>query len=120
MRYLCVVYCEPATLEALSPSQREVLNRESLAYDVELQRHRKFIAANALQPVSTARCLRIRSGKKTWTDGPFVETKEHLGGFILIEAASMEEAAKFAEGIPMAKFGTIEVRPTLDIGPKKS
>jgi hypothetical protein len=120
MRFLCVVYFEPATLEALSPTERATLNRDSLGYDVELQRKGKFIVANALQPVSTARTVRVRRGKASWTDGPFAETKEHLGGFILIEAAGMDEAAKLAEGIPMAKFGSIEVRPIMDIGPTKS
>jgi hypothetical protein len=120
MKYLCVVYAEPATLTALSPSERETLNRDSLAYDVELQRRGKFIVANALQPVSTARTVRVRRGKPVVTDGPFAETKEHLGGFILIDAANMDEAVELAKGIPMAKRGTIEVRPIMDIGPKKA
>ncbi len=115
MKFLCVVYVEPPTLAALSPDQQAQLKRDSLAYDVELQRMGKYIVANALAPVSTARTLRIRHGKASWTDGPFAETKEVLGGFILVDAANMDEAAKLATGIPMANFGSIEVRPIMEL-----
>ena len=59
--------------------------------------------------------MRVRTGKMSVTDGPFAETKEHLGGFILIEARDMNEAIRLAAGIPMARLGSIEVRPIMDI-----
>jgi hypothetical protein len=68
---------------------------------------------NALQPTATAKTVRVRSGKTLTTDGPFAETKEQLGGFYLVEAASMDEAASMASEIPAARFGSIEVRPIL-------
>ena len=68
---------------------------------------------NALQPTATAKSVRVRNGKTSTTDGPFAETKEQLGGYYLIEAASVEEAAKVAAKIPGARFGTIEVRPIM-------
>jgi len=68
---------------------------------------------NALQPTGTAKSVRIRNGKTTTTDGPFAETKEQLGGYYLVEASNVDEAAKIAAKIPGARFGTIEVRPIM-------
>lgn len=68
---------------------------------------------NALQATNTAKSVRVRSGKTATTDGPFAETKEQLGGFYLVEAGSIDEAAKMAAKIPGARFGTIEVRPIM-------
>ncbi len=113
MRYLCAVYCEPGTLEALPADEKTALDRDSVAYDVELRRRGHYIASDALQPVAAARTVRVRRGRATIVDGPFAETKEHLGGFILIEAKDIKEALAIAERIPMAKYGTIEVRPVM-------
>ena len=113
MRFLCLVYFEPETLAALSPSEKATLDRDSMAYDEELLRRSHFIAAEALEPVQKARTIRVRRGKASITDGPFAETKEVVGGFILIEAAGMDEALEIAAGIPLAKLGRIEVRPIL-------
>src|SRR5215469_985985 len=115
MRYLCVVYCEPGTLDVLSPAEKATLDRDSIAYDVELQRQGHYIASDALQPVDEAKTVRVRRGRAMIVDGPFAETKEHLGGFILIEAKDMKEAIAIAEKVPMAKYGTIEVRPVMKL-----
>jgi hypothetical protein len=71
---------------------------------------------HALQPTTTAKTVRIRDGKIVTTDGPFAETKEQLGGFYLLEAATIEEAAAMASGIPAARYGSIEVRPIMIFG----
>ena len=76
-----------------------------------------FLGANALQPVSAATTIRVRNGKLSTTDGPFAETKEHLGGYILIEARDLNEAIQVAAKIPMAKVGSIEVRPIMLLEP---
>jgi hypothetical protein len=68
---------------------------------------------NALQPTPTAKTVRVREGKALTTDGPFAETKEQLGGYYLIEASSIDEAASVASGIPGARYGSIEVRPIM-------
>ncbi len=115
MRFLCLVYFEPKTLMALSPAEKARLNRDSLAYNDELSRNSHYITAEALQPVETARTVRVRRGKVAVMDGPFAETKEVVGGFILIEAAGMDEAVEVAAGIPLAKLGSIEVRPIMQI-----
>ena len=117
MKFLCVVYVEPAAMAALSAGEKTKLDRDSLAYDQELQRRGKYVVANALQPVTAARTVRVRRDEASIHDGPFAETKEHLGGFILIEAADMDEAVAIATGIPMAKLGSIEVRPIMQLSP---
>jgi hypothetical protein len=68
---------------------------------------------NALQPTATAKTVRIRDKKMLTTDGPFAETKEQLGGYYLIEAPSLDEAASIASDIPAARYGSIEVRPIM-------
>jgi hypothetical protein len=72
--------------------------------------------SSPLQPPQTAKTVRHRDGKAVVTDGPFAETKEVLGGFILIEARDIDEAVRIAENIPVGKFGSIEVRPEMKIG----
>jgi hypothetical protein len=73
------------------------------------------VAAEALQPVKTARTVRVRNGKTSITDGPFAETKEQLGGFYLIEAKDENEALRLAAQIPPARVGSIEVRPIREL-----
>jgi hypothetical protein len=118
MRYLCAVYVEPRTMEKLSPAEGASLDRDSIAYDEELRKSGHYIASDALQLVNTARTLRVRNGKLSIMDGPFAETKEQLGGFILVEAKDMDEAVELASKIPMAKHGTIEVRPVMQLSAK--
>jgi hypothetical protein len=115
MRYLCLVYFEPEALSALSRDEKTKLDQDSLAYDEELNRTGNYIVAEALDRTATARTVRVRRGKVSSTDGPFAETKEVLGGFILIEATSMDQAVDLAAGIPLAKLGSIEVRPILKL-----
>src|SRR6185369_12826731 len=98
---------------ALSKSEDEALTNESLEYDEELQKSGHFIHAEALQSPDSAVTVRVRNGKLSTTDGPFAETKEQLGGFILVEARDLNEAIQIAGGIPLAKYGSVEVRPIL-------
>ena len=116
MKYICLVYAAPGSVSGLPAEEKAALDRDSVAYDRELERQGRFLAASALQGVSTARTVRVRGGQVLMSDGPFAETKEVLCGFIFIEAADADEAARIAQGIPMARYGTIEVRPELDIG----
>jgi hypothetical protein len=68
---------------------------------------------NALQPVATAKTVRVRNGQSLATDGPFAETKEQLGGYYLIEAASLDEAIAIAAKVPWSRYGSTEVRPIM-------
>jgi len=115
MRFLCLVYFKPQTLAALSPGEKATLNRDSMTYNDELRRKNHFIAAEALDPVRNARTIRVRRGKASVVDGPYAETKEVVGGFILISAAGMDAALQIAAGIPLAKLGSIEVRRVMQM-----
>ena len=76
------------------------LNRDSLTYDDELRASGHYIASNALQSVQSAVTVRVRNKRISTSDGPFAETKEHLGGFILIDAATLDEAVRIASADP--------------------
>ncbi len=90
--------------------------RDCLSHADELQSDGSLLESQQLEPVSTARSVRMRGGRVTAVDGPFAETKEVLGGFNIIEAANMEEAVRIASEFPWIKTGCIEVRPVRDIG----
>lgn len=110
MKYLCLVYGEEARLHAMTKEESGHLTRISMEYDEELARRGKLILAQALQPVRTAKTVRVRNQKVSTTDGPFAETKEQLLGFVYVEAGDEAEALSIASGIPLAKIGSIEVR----------
>jgi hypothetical protein len=115
MKYLCLVYAEEKTLDAMSKSEWDALEGEALAYGEELGRSGHFIVAQALEPVQTATIVRVRNGKLSTTDGPFAETKEQLGGFYLINAKDLNEAIQLASKNPGARLGSIEVRPIREL-----
>jgi hypothetical protein len=118
MKYLCLVYNEEKKVEAMSQRERDSLVGESLAYDEELKRKGHFIVAQALQPVKMATTVRVRNSRLSTTDGPFAETKEQLGGFILIDARDLNDAIQVASRIPGARLGSIEVRPIRELEQK--
>lgn len=110
-KFLCLVYFEPTIFDRMTPAEFKAMQRDSLDYDRALTKSGHMVHAEALQSFDMATCVRVRKGKVATTDGPFAETKEVLGGFILIHARNRKEAQKVAAGIPLAKYGTIEVRP---------
>jgi hypothetical protein len=111
MRYICLVYLVEKEMEAMTRKEADDCIEESLAYDDTLRKTGHLVAAHALQPVQAATTVRVRNGKVSMTDGPFAETKEQLGGFLLIEARDLNDALQVAARIPMARRGSIEVRP---------
>ena len=117
MKYLCMVYFEERSLDALTKSEHDALIGEALAFDEELRQNGHLLAAQALQRVETATTVRTRGSKVMATDGPFAETKEQLGGFILIEARDLNEAIQIAARIPPGRLGCIEVRPIAELQP---
>ena len=116
MRYLCQVWFEPSVLERMSDEEKRTLDRDSAGYDLDLEVSGHMIHAEALQSPSSAVTVRVRNGETAVTDGPFIETKEYLGGFILIDAKDLNDAIRVAAGIPLAKLGSIEVRPIHSFG----
>jgi hypothetical protein len=115
MKYVCLVYLVEKEMNAMSAREVDACTEESLAYDEALRRSGHLIAAQALQPVETATTIRVRNGKLSTTDGPFAETKEQLGGFILIEARDLNDAIQVAGKIPLGRRGSVEVRPIREL-----
>ena len=112
MKYMLLVYLDE---HSLIEEERENCYVESAGLAQELSTQGKFISAGPLHPTITATSVRVRDGKRLVTDGPFAETREQLGGYYLIDARDLDEAMKIAERIPVAKHGTIEIRPVLEI-----
>ena len=115
MQYLLLIYNDEQAWASLTDEQRNPLIREYFALTDELRTDGAYVAAAPLQPTSTASTIRVRDGERVVTDGPYSETKEQLGGFYLVEAESAEEALGWAEKIPAARYGAIEVRPLLPV-----
>jgi hypothetical protein len=111
MQYLLLIYDNEAEMLANRTGSGEVMMKEYRDFTDSILESGNMKAGDALQPTSTATCVRIRNGKTLTTDGPFAETKEQLGGYYLIEAKDLDEATKIAARVPSAKSGTIEVRP---------
>ena len=112
MLYICLVHFDDKEVfSRMSAAEKRELDIASTGYDRELEAGGNLVRAQALQAPETAVLVRVRDGRISATDGPFLETKEQLGGFILIEARDLNDAIRIAGGIPLAKHGTIEVRP---------
>ncbi len=122
MRYLCQVWFEPSVLERMTNEEKQTLDRDSAAYDRHLEASGHMIHAEALQQPGAAVTVKVRNSEMSVTDGPYAETKEQLGGFILIEAKDLNDAIRVAAGIPLARYGSIEVRPIHDFksGPREA
>jgi hypothetical protein len=114
MRYVCLIYDDEKKVGAMSKDESDAFMKGYFAFTEQIRASGNYVAGEALQPIHTATSLRRRSGKLSTTDGPFIETKEQLGGFYLIEAANLDEARKIAARIPSVDTGTIEVRPVVD------
>jgi hypothetical protein len=114
MKYVCLVHVDASAMAALSKEEETRLINETIEEDWQNRRSGHLILAQPLQPPETAVTVRVRNGKMSSTDGPFVETKEHLGGFFIIEARDLNEAIQLAGRSPMARMGSIEVRPALE------
>jgi len=112
MKYMLLVYLEE---RALSETEREHCYIESAQLARDLSDKGKYLSAGPLHPVSMATSVRVRNGKRLVTDGPFAETREQLGGYYLIDANDLDEAMSIAERVPVAKVGTVEIRPVLEI-----
>jgi hypothetical protein len=112
VKYMLLIYLDE---QALSETERQECYVESTQLAQQIHSSGKYLAANPLQPTSMATSVRVRNGKRLVTDGPFAETREQLGGYFLIEANDLDEAIGIAAQIPMARKGTVEVRPVIDI-----
>ena len=113
-KYLCLVYQDPGKMEALSQGELDTLVAECVVWVDEIEKSGRHIYSAGLQSVRSATTLRKRNGQLSMTDGPFAETKEHLGGFTLFRARDLNEAIQLASRLPAARLGSVEVRPVLE------
>jgi hypothetical protein len=111
MRYVCLIYNSADVDGRLAPAEGNALIRSHFSFDETLRQTGALVHADALEPSDRASVVRLRNGSASWTDGPYVETKEHLAGLYLIEAADEDAARSTAAGIPSARFGAVELRP---------
>ena len=116
MKYLLLIYEDEALSKNMSEEEGKALYDAYIAYTEALKAAGVHRAGDALKEVSTATTVRVRNGKTQIMDGPFAETKEQLGGYYLIEVPDLDEALKWAERLPAAHRGSVEVRPVWDFG----
>ena len=112
MKYMLLVYLEE---NALPEPERAQCYLDSAQLCRDLAASGQYVDASPLHPTATATSVRVRDARRLVTDGPFAETREQLGGYFLIDAKNLDEAIGIAGRIPGAKFGTIEIRPVMEI-----
>jgi hypothetical protein len=112
MKYMLLVYLDE---KAMTEEERAHCYVESAQLTQDLNATGNYLSASPLHPVATATSVRVREGRRVVTDGPFAETREQLGGYYVIEAKDLDEAISIAEKVPPVKFGTVEIRPVLEI-----
>jgi hypothetical protein len=112
MKYLLLIYTAG---QATNEHDRQCCYEDASRLARDLDAQGKYLGANPLQPVSTATSVRVRDGQRLVTDGPFAETREQLGGYFLVDVPDLDEAVGIAARIPAARFGTVEIRPVLEV-----
>ena len=115
MKYICLGYADEKQWEKMSESERNALMDECIAYDDVLRRNGHFVDGEALQSARNATTLRWENGKVLVTDGPYAETKEQLGGILVLEARDLDHAIQLMSKHPGVKAGPFEIRPTEDL-----
>ena len=115
MKYICLGYIQPGKFENMSESERNTMLDECFSYDDGLRKNGHFAAGEALQPANTAMTLYWKNGKVAVTDGPYAETKEQLGGILVLEARDLNHAIQLISQHPGVKYGPFEIRPAADL-----
>lgn len=111
MRYIHLIHFDTRAFDAMPLDWRQEVDRRALAKNADLARRGVLVHAEALQGPDTAVLVRVRDGKVSVTDGPYMETKEQLAGLVLVDVADEAEAVAIAGEDPLGEIGTIEVRP---------
>jgi hypothetical protein len=115
MKYMLLVHHDEEAFGKFSETKRQQMLEESVELTHQLHAKRQYINASPLQPAATAAIVRVRDGKPFVTDGPFIETREQLAGYFLIDAKDLSAAIGIAGRVPGARIGTVEVRPLREI-----
>jgi hypothetical protein len=113
MKYLCLIYENEKAFETLPKEESDQVFSDYMKFTEDIGKSGHLLGGEALQPTTAATTVRVRNGKVSTTDGPYVETKEQLGGYYLIEAKDLNDAIQVAGRIPGARYGGIEVRPIM-------
>jgi hypothetical protein len=117
MQYMLLIYNDPAKEPAYGTPDFQQMMAGFFAANEQMKADGVLRSGEGLKGIETATSLRIKSGKVETMDGPFAETREHLGGYYVIDVPDLDAALKYAALIPSAHFGTIEVRPLMDYNP---
>ena len=115
MKYMLLVHHDEQAFDKMSKELQQQLLAESVDLTHQLHANGRYLSASPLQPSGTAVIVRVRDGKSFTTDGPFIETREQIAGYFLIEAQNLDEAIAVAARVPGARIGTVEVRPLIEI-----
>ena len=116
MKYICLGYIEPNKFETMTEPERNAMMDECFSYDDELRKNGHFAGGEALQGPQSAATLRWKDGKVSITDGPYAETKEQIGGILILEARDLNHAIQLMSKHPGVKAGPFEIRPAADLG----
>ena len=115
MKYLLLVHHDEEAFSKMSEVKRKEMLAESIQLTHQLHANEQYVHASPLHPAATGVIVRVREGKSLVTDGPFIETREQLAGYFLIDAKDLNEATRIATQVPRARIGTVEVRPLIEI-----
>lgn len=115
MKFMLLVHHDEAAFDAMSETTKRDMLAESVELTHQLHANGQYLHASPLQPTSTAIVVRVQHGKPMITDGPFIETREQIAGYFLIEAKDRAEALAIAIRVPGARIGSVEVRPLREI-----
>jgi len=115
MKYVCLGYIEAGKFENMPESERNAMVDECFTYDDVLRRNGHFAGGEGLQPPNNAVTLRFRNGKVSVTDGPYAETKEQIGGILILEANDLNHAIQLMSKHPGVRAGPFEIRPAADL-----
>jgi hypothetical protein len=111
MKYMLLMYANESKAPEYTPEEHQAVAQAWYAFGQEAEAAGVLLSNNGLSPVADATTVRVREGKTLITDGPFAETHEQLGGYYLLDCQDLDEALRWAAKIPLAKYGSIEVRP---------
>jgi hypothetical protein len=115
MKFMLIVHHDEEAFNKIEKEKRQQMLAESIELTHQLHAAGQYLSASPLQPAATAVMVRVREGKPLLTDGPFIETREQIAGYFLIDAKDLNEAVRIATRVPGARIETVEVRPLIEI-----
>ena len=115
MKFMRLVHHDEVAFDQIGNAKQQQMLAESIALTHRLHAQGQYLGASPLQPATTAVMVRVREGKPLVTDGPFIETREQIAGYFLVNAQDLNEAIRVTTRVPGARIGTVEVRPLIEI-----